>query len=147
MDRPAAIRKILSLLCVITLLAMQAFGGLSGYLCRCGGQDAFTQMDHCHGPHSEACHDGERQAAADHLHDQSNDADRENHEPVRQTLQVVQSAGIVVPALFSVLVAILPDWSFLRFDTRDTWFMVSRRAVYFAPAPGILLRQTVALLV
>ncbi|MEI6871809.1 MAG: hypothetical protein WCL08_05950, partial [Verrucomicrobiota bacterium] len=97
------IEKLLTLLCIFILLGVQAFGGITGYLCRCGGQEALTQIDHCHGPHSDACHNVEDSAVDDsHSHDESSDADRENHEPVRQTLEVVQSAGVVAPALLSV---------------------------------------------
>ena len=146
--RRSIIEKLLTLLCIFTLLGVQAFGGITGYLCRCGGQEALTQIDHCHGPHSEACHDVEDRAVENsHLHDESSDADRENHEPVRQTLQVVQSAGVATPALLSVIVAILPELSFLRFHTRDTLLTAAQRNVYFAPPPGVVLRQTVALLV
>jgi hypothetical protein len=42
----AAIEKLLALLCVSTLLLAQAFGATAGYLCRCGGEERLTQVDH-----------------------------------------------------------------------------------------------------
>jgi hypothetical protein len=141
--------NLLTLLCVFTLLGVQIFGGIGGYLCRCGGQEALTAVDHCHGPHSEACHDESDHDVAreSHKHDESSDASREEHQPVRANIQLVQTAGVSAPEFQMVVAEILSAQRFVTLLEKTAHVRTHLRSVYFAPPPGILLRQTVALLV
>ena len=66
---------------LIVLLAMgwaQTFGLHRGFVCDCGGVEQMTLVDHCHGPHSSACHEDEDHSIP-HDHD---DEEGETHEHV-----------------------------------------------------------------
>lgn len=108
--------RLLTACVLLTLAAAQLFGLPRGYLCDCGGIAQLTGMDHCHGPHSAACHEhedpchkAEDHHGEEHLHD--HDTDTHEHEPVIESL-LAQAAGssssIAPPALDWV--AVLPAW-------------------------------------
>ena len=130
---------------------MQVFGGITGYLCRCGGEEVLTRTDHCHGPHSEACHQevepslDEGVAEKSHVEDESSAGDRENHTPVGEAPEGVQAAGVAAPALVSVLVAVLPEVSFWRGLWKDPSVRKAVSKVTDIPSPGVVVRQTVVL--
>lgn len=147
-SRQPAMTKVLTVLCVFTLLMVQAFGGLTGYLCRCGGQQSFTQSDHCHGPHSEACH-SEHNQSVEHStsHNEEPCGDREEHEPVRKNLLLTQVQSAVAPELLPKLLSVLPEPPFLDLLKEDTSLTTSRRSVRLAPPPGVLVGKTVVLLI
>jgi hypothetical protein len=54
----------------------QAFGIHRGWLCDCGDTLRLTLVDHCHGPHSSACHDNDEHDLPHH-HEED---DEESHE-------------------------------------------------------------------
>ena len=143
------IQNLLTLLCVFTLLGMQALGGVAGYLCRCGGQPTVTQIDHCHGPHSHLCHDSqpEQGQGETRLHDCESGADRENHEPLKKNLELVQSSTLAAPLLVQVITTVLPVVSFRSFLEKDTSLRSSLRKRFLLQPPALALRKTVALLV
>jgi len=130
---------------------MQVFGGITGYLCRCGGEEVLTRTDHCHGPHSEACHRDSDQhsdqgvAEKSHVEDESSAGDRENHTPVGEGPEGVQAAGVAAPALVSVLVEVLHEVSFWRALWKDPSLRKSVSNVTDIPPPGVVVRQTVVL--
>ncbi len=145
------INKVFTLVCVITLLAAQAFGGFAGYLCRCGGQESLTQVDHCHGPHSSECHDklevSELLLASSDVHADENCSDREEHEPVVNPIQGVPSSGTSAPPLFSVLLAIIPALPFPNFLKEDT-ALKDRFSGFESPPPlGVIVGRTTALVI
>jgi hypothetical protein len=141
------ITRLLTMLCVFTLLMVQAFAVIPGYLCRCGGQESYTQVDHCHGPHSESCHDSQdHDTAQAHLHDDESSGDREDHEPLRKDVELVQSSGIAAPELMTVLLAVLPELPFLGFRTEDTQLTIPWRNVRLAPPLGVVVGRTIVLL-
>ena len=143
------IPNLLTLLCVLTLLGMQVLGGVAGYLCRCGGEETVTQTDHCHGPHSQLCHDSQphQGEVETHLHDDADSADRENHEPVRKNIELVQSSNLAAPLLLQVIVSVSPVVSFRSFLKEDTALKRSLRKGFHQQPPALALRKTVALLV
>lgn len=151
--RSSSKKNLLTLLCVFALLGMQVFGGITGYLCRCGGEEVLTRTDHCHGPHSEACHKDSDQnsdqgvAEKSHVDDESNDGDRENHTPVSEGPEGVQAAEVAAPVLISVLVAILPEFRFLSILWKDPSLRKALLEFTHVPPPGVVVRQTVVLLV
>jgi hypothetical protein len=143
----AAIRKFSALLCVLTLLLAQSFGVTAGFLCRCGGLDRLTQIDHCHGPHSEDCHNSQEiDNPQSHLHEDSGGGDREDHEPVRSDVELVPSSEIAVPGLIAVLLAVVPKLNFFGFLTEDTQLTIPSRNVRFSPPLGVIVSRTVVLL-
>ena len=146
MPRSTHKANIITLLCVIALFAAQAFGGMTGYLCRCGGQEILTASDHCHGPHSDACHSDFGDAGS-HSHDESSEADTENHKPVAQSLELLQSSGVEAPELYAIVVAVFsqPDFR-AAFRSAASWKVLLSNE-HFVRQTGVVLRQTVALLV
>ena len=101
---------------LLTLAAAQLFGLHRGYLCDCGGLAQVTQMDHCHGPHSAACHEHETPCheaedhhGEDHPHD--HDTDTHEHEEVIESLlaQATSGSSSLTPPAFD-FVAALPAW-------------------------------------
>ncbi|MEI6713935.1 MAG: hypothetical protein WCO60_09295 [Verrucomicrobiota bacterium] len=146
MFRQSAITRALTVLCVFTLLMVQAFGGITGYLCRCGTQQSFTQSDHCHGPHSDSCHDGHNNVDHSNHHEDEGCGDREDHEPVRKDLLLTQVQGVVAPEISPILLFILPEAPFLDLLKEDTSLNTSLRAVRLSPPPGIVVGRTVVLL-
>jgi len=145
--RQSAITRALTVLCVFTLLIVQAFGGITGYLCRCGGQQSFTQSDHCHGPHSDSCHDEHNNVDHSDHHEDEGSGDREDHEPVRKNLLLSQSQSVVAPEISPILLFILPEAPFLDLLKEDTSLNSSLRAVRLTPPPGIVVGRTVVLLI
>lgn len=145
--------NFLTLLCVFALLGTQVFGGITGYLCRCGGEQVLTRTDHCHGPHSEACHkDTDQNADQDveargHMDDESSAGDREDHTPLGGAPEGVQAAGVAAPALVSVLLEVLPEFRLLSVLWKGTASWKERCRVAYAPPPGVVVRQSVVLLV
>jgi hypothetical protein len=138
--------NVLTLLCVFALLASQAFGGMTGYLCRCGGQEVLTGSDHCHGPHSKACH-SDFDDTRSHEHDHSSETDTENHTPVAQALELLQTSGVDAPELIACLVAVFSQPDFRAALRMDASLKVLLRNKHYVRHPGVILRQTVALLV
>lgn len=68
---------------LIALLAVgwvQTFGLHRGFMCDCGGVEHITQVDHCHGPHSSACHEDEDDSVP-HPHEED-DGDTHQHAAV-----------------------------------------------------------------
>lgn len=142
-------QTLLTLLCALTLLGMQVLGGVVGYLCHCGGQETVTQTDHCHGPHSELCHDALTQQSEyeNHSHDGGGSADRENHEPVQKNIELVQSSSLAAPSLVEVILTVSPVVSFRGSLKEDTSLKRPFRSVFCLRPPALALRKTVALLV
>ncbi len=64
-----SIRITISLAALFAMAWVHAFKPARGFECDCGDEPAFTLHEHCHGPHSEACHDHEDEADACHDHD------------------------------------------------------------------------------
>jgi hypothetical protein len=86
-------------------------------------------------------------AEESHVDDESSDGDWENHTPVGEAPEGVQAAGVAAPALVSVLVAILPEFSFLSVLWKDPSLRKAVSKVTDIPPPGVVVRQTVVLLV
>ncbi len=151
-DRPPS-ATLLTVLCVLTLLGSQMFGGSAGFLCRCGGEQRVTQADHCHGPHSGLCHGSESDAAhaAAGAHGAGSCAgcsDREEHPPVGSKVDSLQSAAssAEAPELVPVIVAELPELPSLSSLAEDTLLSTPVSYLRTVPSPGEALRKTVALL-
>lgn len=135
------------MLCVFTLLMVQAFGVSAGYLCRCGGEERLTQVDHCHGPHSDHCHDsGEIDNPQQHLHEASDGGDRENHEPVRSEVELLPSSEVSAPALILVLLTIDPELALFGLRKKDPQHILPWRSVSLSPPVGVFVSRTVVLL-
>ncbi len=111
-------RLTISLIALIAISWAQAFGLQRGYLCDCGGVENLTQVDHCHGPHSTACHDVEDHDIP-HQHDET-DEDTHQHAAVIDSLLAKQQStvgfDIVAPSL-AVIAEITWDIAPQRYST------------------------------
>jgi len=150
----STIETLLTVMCVLTLLGSQMFGGIAGFLCRCGGEQSLTLTDHCHGPHSELCHEPQNDTA--HAESEAHEeecctdcSDRENHQPVGRKIDFLHAAAAsaAAPELVPVIVADLPELPSLSFLAEDAILSTPVSHVGTVPSPGVALRKTVALLI
>lgn len=86
MSRLRPHRLILGLIALLAIGWAQTFGLHRGWVCDCGGVAEITQVDHCHGPHSEACHEtGNEDHSIPHQHHED-DGDTHEHAAVVDSL-------------------------------------------------------------
>lgn len=92
-------RLTLGLIAFLAVGWAQTFGLHRGWLCDCGGVEQITQVDHCHGPHSTACHE-EEDHSTPHQHDEGDDGETHQHAVVVDSLVAKQQndAGLSLAA-------------------------------------------------
>ena len=127
----------ISTLLVLALLAWAHVGGVvRGYLCDCGGKISVTQLDHCHGPHSEACHDDADDRDAHQPHHHEDDTDSHEHEALVDTFQArlhdVVSHNVNAPFLTQFD---LPAWQFTSVLPPDALEASHRLRAHGRPRP------------
>lgn len=86
MSRLRPYRLILGLIALLAIGWAQTFGLHRGWVCNCGGVEEITQVDHCHGPHSTACHGEENHDHSLPHHHDENDGDTHEHAAVVDSL-------------------------------------------------------------
>ncbi|MFN0077475.1 MAG: hypothetical protein ACKVY0_13475 [Prosthecobacter sp.] len=98
-------RLTLGLIALLAVGWAQTFGLHRGFMCDCGGVEHITQVDHCHGPHSNACHDVEDHDIP-HQHDET-DEDTHQHAVVTEALLAKQpnAAGFDLAAPMPMVIA------------------------------------------
>ncbi len=102
----AFIPKLLVVLCLVALAALQVSGVSRGYVCLCDGHALATASTHCH---LES--DGTKHACDDNDADHDADADgRSAHALLTEQAQFALLPALVVPAVTSVA---LPPNSFI----------------------------------
>jgi hypothetical protein len=93
-----SLRQMFLFVTVVAIAWAQTAGIHRGYLCECGGTAELTAADHCHGPHSEACHGQEicpdNHEAVPHHHDSSED--KQDHPAVKESLIARHDQGAQV---------------------------------------------------
>ncbi|WP_395730744.1 hypothetical protein [Prosthecobacter sp.] len=103
--------RILTSLAVLAVACAQVFGLQRGFLCDCGGVQEVTQADHCHGPHSAACHDEEKAAPCHSSDDHPDSEDTHEHPAIVESLTASQASVIQIAAPAPVLVdLVIPEW-------------------------------------
>jgi len=104
----SVVHLILTLLAFSAMLWAQMFGLHRGFVCDCGGVAEVTPMDHCHGPHSEACHEHEEESPCHHDHDD----DEDTHEHAALIERLVTGNVINLVAVPAPLVSVIemPEW-------------------------------------
>lgn len=90
MSRLRPQRLILGLIALLAIGWAQTFGLHRGWVCDCGGVEFITQVDHCHGPHSTACHDEENEDHSVPHHHGEEDGDTHEHPAVVDSLVAKQ---------------------------------------------------------
>lgn len=88
MSRLRLQRLAIGLLAFLAIGWAQTFGLHRGWLCERGGVEHITQVDHCHGPASHACHENEDDDdhSTPHHHEEG---DNDTHQHVRVTESLV----------------------------------------------------------
>ena len=133
---------------------------MPGYLCLCGDQQTYTSSDHCHGPHSDDCHSPTQPSSHSSHSDSAAQAtpddgktlcpdDRENHVPVRKTVELTPSSTAGAPPLLLLLLAKLPDLNFFSLVAPSQFqlSLQSKNSRVLQAPPSVFLLRTVALLV
>lgn len=109
----------LTLVAFVAMLWAQVFGLHRGFVCDCGGVAEVTAMDHCHGPHSEACHEHEEEipcrGEGDEHHD---DADTHEHAALIERLVAGNVIDMVAVPAPLVSVVEMPAW----LAVESVWF-------------------------
>lgn len=146
-NRRSSIAQILAVLCLVALSVVQSFGVVRGYVCRCGGQQSYTKVDHCHGPHTMGCHQIPDEAASVHHGGEPCDGEREDHEQIREDVQWVQSSSRSAPATMPAVVAVLPEFEFARLQTVAARVAGQRWERGDGPARSVAIARTVVLLI
>ena len=108
----------LTLLAFVAMLWAQVFGLHHGFVCDCGGVAEVTSMDHCHGPHSEACHEHEEESPCHHDHDDHDDADTHEHAALIERLVAGNVIDMVAVPAPLVSVVEMPAW----LAVESVWF-------------------------
>lgn len=105
-------RRILPVLAVLAVACAQVFGLGRGYLCDCGGVEKVTMADHCHGPHSEACHEHEEDLPCNSEDDQHYEGDTHSHTALIESLRASPVSHLQVAAPVPVVIGfIMPQWT------------------------------------
>ena len=93
-----SLRQILLFVTVVAIAWAQTVGIHRGYLCECGGTPQVTMADHCHGPHSDSCHE---QEVCDHDHHSAPrhgppSDDKQDHPAVKESLIARHEQGVTM---------------------------------------------------
>lgn len=121
---PTAFTRTLTALALLLVACAQIFGMDRGFLCDCGGIEKITRVDHCHGPHSAACHQDEDEAQdhdhalTPHHHDESDpqsgedtDTDTHEHQALIESLLASLSPGFEFSAPPAIIIGwVMPEW-------------------------------------
>lgn len=100
--RPA--RIVIGFIALLAMAWVHAVRPVRGFECDCGGTPAFTLQEHCHGPHSEACHDEDVEEPF-HAHDGlPADNDTHHHKALIESLTVLRADS----SQFATIVAVAP---------------------------------------
>jgi hypothetical protein len=109
MKRPA--RILIGLIALFAMAWVHAIKPVRGFECEHDGAHIFTLQEHCHGPHSAACHDHDGEEPF-HTHDDLPAGDdTEHHEALIESLTALRADSIqiasiapTVPVIFGTIV-------------------------------------------
>ncbi|MBB5031168.1 hypothetical protein [Prosthecobacter vanneervenii] len=107
----SVLKRALSTLAILLVACAQVFGMDRGFVCDCGGMEKITAADHCHGPHSAACHDHE---AEEPCHEESgghHDGDTHEHPALIESLLASLSPAFSFSAPAPIIMDLaLEEW-------------------------------------
>lgn len=114
MSRLRPYRLVLGLIAFLAIGWAQTFGLQRGWICECGGEETVIQVDHCHGPHSTACHDEDNgDHSIPHGHDED-DGDTHQHAVVVDSLIAKQQTDFAFSIAAPVKVlSVLDVWEII----------------------------------
>lgn len=102
MNRPT--RIIIGAIALLAMTWVNAIKPVSGFECEHDGAHSFTLQEHCHGPHSEACHEDDAEEPF-HTHDElPADDDTEHHTALIESLTALKADTFQ----FAAIVAVAP---------------------------------------
>lgn len=107
---PSVLKRTLSTLALLLVACAQIFGMDRGFLCDCGGIEKVTRVDHCHGPHSAACHADEDHDLTPHHHDSSTHQEGEDTDSHEHQALIESLLASITPSLaYSAPVPVITD--------------------------------------
>lgn len=86
-------RILIGFIALFAMVWVHAFKPVRGFECNCGGKSVFTVADHCHGPHSDACHDHEDEEPS-HPHEPPAGGDTHHHTAVIESLTALKAGSL-----------------------------------------------------
>lgn len=102
MKSARAIRFVIGLVALLAMAWVHAIRPVRGFECDCGGTPAFTLQEHCHGPHSESCHDEDVEEPF-HAHDGlPADGDTHHHTALIESLTALRADSFQFAAILAV---------------------------------------------
>lgn len=107
---PLLIKHLLPAMALLALVCAQVFGLGRGFVCDCGGVETVTLEEHCHGPHSAACHEHEAEEPC-HGDEDHHEGDSHEHEALSESLRASVSPGLEFSApVLTVVCLALEEW-------------------------------------
>lgn len=101
-------RITISLIALLAMAWVHVVQPARGFECDCGDTPVFTVQEHCHGPHSEACHEHD-DAAPHHDHDDlPADDDTHHHTALIESLLALKADSSQLASIAAVTPLALP---------------------------------------
>lgn len=103
-------RITISLIALCAMAWVHAFKPARGFECDCGDAPVFTIQEHCHGPHSAACHEHDETTPCHEHDDLPADDDTHHHTVLIESLLALKadssqfaSIAATMPVILSVI--------------------------------------------
>jgi len=101
-------RLTISLIALLAMAWVHVAKPTRGFECDCGDTPVFTVQEHCHGPHSEACHEHD-DATPHHDHDDlPADGDTHHHTALIESLLALKADSSQLASLAAITPILLP---------------------------------------
>ncbi|WP_395745528.1 hypothetical protein [Prosthecobacter sp.] len=109
---PSVLKRTLCTLAILLVACAQVFGMGRGFICDCGGFEKITPADHCHGPHSTACHEHETAEPCYESGDEHHDGDTHEHQALIESLLASISPALSYSAPAPIIMDLaLEEWT------------------------------------
>ncbi|MCB1277266.1 hypothetical protein [Prosthecobacter sp.] len=100
MKRPA--RILIGAIALFAMAWVHVFKPVRGFECEHDGVRVFTLQDHCHGPHSAACHDHDHEEPCHSHDDLPAGDDTEHHTALVESLTALKTDSFQFAAVLAV---------------------------------------------
>ena len=97
-------RLVFGLIALLAVGWAQTFGLHRGFMCDYGGVEHITQVDHCHGPHSAACHE-DADHSIPHQHEED-DGDTHHHTALIESLLALKADSSQLASIAATIPAV-----------------------------------------
>lgn len=113
----SSIRILVGLIALVAMSWVQVLKPVRGFECVHDGVHRFTLQEHCHGPHSVACHDHDAEVPF-HTHDDLPESgDTEHHQALIASLTALKADAshfVIVPIVTPLVFADVAVTPFVR---------------------------------